>query len=191
MRAMIHQDLRLEFGVSLVLGLVFLVSGTALLLWGAILVGILVGWVHWFITEGFQASLIGWLVPALCFLSGGVFVHFGRHLAAVYPGWLRRASWLLGNTQPRKMVLTLPPGLDASGRLAELREAGRPESSPPGEIVEIRSPQWKIKNLRANMVEVFREFDPEGIVVMVASYGVIWGFRKPDVLAEGPTRSGG
>lgn len=190
MSARIHQNLRLEFGVSLVLGLVFLISGMALLLWGVILVGILVGLVHWFITEGFQSSIIGWLVPALCFLSGGVFVSFGRHLASVYPGWLRRASWLVGNTQPRKMDLIFPQGREASGRLAELREAGKPESSPPSEIVEVRSPQWKIKDLKGNPVDVFREFEPDGIVVMVASYGIIWGFRKPDALAEGLTGSG-
>lgn len=191
MSASIHRNLQLEFGVSLVLGLVFLVSGVALLFWGGILVGTLVGLVHWFNAEGFQSSLVGWLVPGLCFLSGWVFVHFGRHLAVVYPGWLRRASWLLGNTQPRRMVLTFPQGPEAAGRLAALREAGKSESSPPNDLVELRSPQWKIKDLGANSVDVFREFEPEGIVVMVASYGVIWGFRKPDTLAEGLTRSGG
>ena len=156
MSSRIHQNLKLEFSISLVLGLVFLVSGIALLLWGVILVGILIGLVHWFVTEGFQSSIVGWLVPALCFLSGGVFVYFGRHLAAVYPGWLRRASWLLGNTQPRKMLLTFPQGREASGRIAELREAGKPESSPPSEIVELRSPQWKIKDLSANPGRCFQ-----------------------------------
>ena len=68
----IHRDLRLEFGISLVLGLVFLASGIALLLWGVILVGILLGLVRWFIIEGFQTSFVSWLVPAVCFLSGGV-----------------------------------------------------------------------------------------------------------------------
>lgn len=187
MSASIHQNLKLEFGVSLVLGVVFLVSGMALLFWGVILVGTLVGVVHWFNSEGFQSSLVGWLVPALCFLSGWVFVHFGRHLAVVYPGWLRRANWLLGNSQPRKMLLSFPQGPEATGRTAQLRDAGKPESSPPSEIVELRSPQWKIKDLRTNPVDVFREFEPEGIVVMVASYGIIWGFRKPDALAEGHT----
>ena len=192
MRAGIHQNLKVEFGISMVLGLVFLFSGIALLLWGVILVGILIGLVHWFVTEGFQSSIVGWLVPALCFLSGWVFVHFGRHLALVYPGWLHRASWLLSNTQPRKMVLTFPQGQEAAGRTGELRDAGKPESSPPSDIVELRSPQWKIKDLKANPVDVFREFEPEGIVVMVAGYGIIWGFRKPDALAEGLiTRSGG
>lgn len=190
MRAGIHQNMKLEFGVSMGLGMLFLVSGIALLLWGVILVGTLVGVIHWFNSEGFQSSLVGWLVPALCFLSGWVFVHFGRHLAVVYPSWLRRASWLLGNTQPRKMVLSFPPGWEAAGRIAELREAGKPESSPPSEIVQLRSPQWKIKLLSPTAVDVFREFEPEGIMVMVASYGIIWGFRKADTLAGGFTGSG-
>ena len=191
MRASIHQNMKVEYAVSMGLGMVFLVSGIALLLWGVILVGTLVGVIHWFNSEGFQSSLVGWLVPALCFLSGWVFVHFGRHLAVVYAGWLRRASWLLGNTQPRQMVMSFPPEWESAGRIAELREAGKPESSPPSEIVQLRSPQWKIKLLSPTAVDVFREFEPEGIMVMVASYGIIWGFRKADALAEGLTRSGG
>ena len=187
MNSRIHRDLKLEFSISLILGLVLLISGIALLLWGVVLVGTLIGLVHWFATEGFQTSIVGWLVPALCFLSGAVFAYFGRHLAAVYPGWMRRATWLIGNTQPRKMLLTFPQGREASGRIAELREPGKPESSPPSEIVELRSPQWKIKDLSANPVDVFREFEPEGIVVMVVSYGIIWGFRKPAALADGLT----
>jgi hypothetical protein len=191
MNSRIHRDLKLEFSVSLMLGLVLLISGIALLLWGVILVGTLLGLVHWFSTEGFQTSVISWLVPALCFLSGAVFANFGRHLAVVYPGWMRRATWLIGNTQPRQMLLTFPQGREASGRIAELREPGKPESSPPSEIVELRSPQWKIKDLRTNPVDVFREFEPDGIVVMAASYGILWGFRKPDAPAGGLTRSGG
>jgi hypothetical protein len=185
----IHRDLRLEFGISMILGVILFISGIALLLWGVILVGTLLGLVHWFSTEGFQTSIISWLVPALCFLSGAVFAYLGRHLAAVYPGWMRRATWVLGNTQPRKMLLTLPQGPEAPGRIAELRDPGKPESSPPSEIVELRSPQWKIKDLRTNPVEVFREFEPDGIVVMATGYGIIWGFRKPDALGEGLTRS--
>lgn len=186
----IHRDLRLEFGISLVLGLVFLASGIALLLWGVILVGILLGLVRWFIIEGFQTSFVSWLVPAVCFLSGGVFFWIGRHLAVVYGGWLRRASWLLSQTQPRKMVLSFPQRSEAPGRTAELREEGKPDQSPPSEIVEIRSPQWKIKDLSTNPVDVFREFEPDGIVVLAARYGIIWGFRKSGAFAEGFTKSG-
>jgi len=190
MSSRIHRDLRLEFGVSLIVGLVFLVSGVALLLWGMILVGILLGLVHWFIKEGFQTSIVSWLVPALCFLSGGVFCYWGRHLALVYPGWLRRASWLLSQTQPRKMVLSYPQRSDSSGRTAELREEGKPDQSPPSETVEIRSPQWKIRDFSASPVDIFREFEPDGIVVLITRYGVVWGFRKPGGLADDLTKRG-
>lgn len=186
----IHRNLRLEAGVSLAMGSVFLISGVALLVWGVILVGILVGWVHWFITPGFRPSPVGWLVPTVCFLSGGVLFHFGRHLALVYPRWLHRATWLLGNVQPRKMLLTFPEGREASGKIAELREPGKPESSPPADTVEIRSPYWKIKDLAPDPVEVFREIEADGIVAMAANSGIIWGFRKPDLIGERPFGSG-
>jgi hypothetical protein len=189
MSSKIHRDLRLEFGISLVVGLVFLASGIALLLWGGILVGILLGLFHWFIKEGFQTSIVSWLVPAVCFLSGGVFCYWGRHLAVVYSGWLRRASWLLSQTQPRKMVVSFPQRSEAPGRTAELREEGKPDQSPPSEIVEIRSPQWKIRDLSANPVDAFREFEPDGIVVLAARYGIIWGFRKPDALPDNLTKT--
>ena len=162
----------------MVLGLLFLFSGLFLLLWGLILVGILTGLIRWFAVEGFQTTLIGWLVPSLCFLSGGLLFYFGRHLAVVYTGWLRRATWLLDHTQPRRMVLTFPQHSGAPGRLAELREEGKPDAPEPTETVEVRSPQWKIKDPRENLVDVFREFESDGIVVMAAAYGIVWGFRK-------------
>lgn len=190
MSSRIHRDLRLEFGISLTVGLVFLVSGVALLFWGVVLVGILLGLVQWFIKEGFQTSLVSWLVPAVCFLSGGVFCYWGRHLAMVYPGWLRRASWLLSQTQPRKMILSFPQQPGSSGGTAELREEGKLDQSPPSETVDIRSPQWKIKSLGVAPVDVFREFEPDGIVVLTAPYGIIWGFRKPAALSDGLAKRG-
>jgi len=184
-----HPDLRLEAAVALLVGSAFLVSGLFLLFWGLILIGALTGLVSWFNAEHFQASIIGWLVPGLCFLSGGVLVYLGRHLLMVYRRWLLRVTWLLGNTQPRKMILTFPQPRGASARVAELREDGKPQTSQPGETVEIRSPQWKIKDLGTNLVEVFREFEPEGIVVMATSYGIIWGFRKPMIVPDSPAGS--
>jgi hypothetical protein len=190
MGSKVHPNLRLEFGISMVLGLVFLLSGISLLVWGLILVGILTGLVHWFAVDGFQTSIISWLVPALCFLSGGVLFYFGRHLAMVYPGWLRRVTWLLDHTQPRKMVLTFPQHSGTPGRTAELREEGKPDMPEPSETVEVRSPQWKIKDPGENLVDVFREFESDGIVVMAAGYGIIWGFRKPRDFAGSMTQSG-
>ena len=179
MSSRIHPDLKIEFRIAFFFGLVFLLAGIFLLFWGCVLVGFLTGLVHWFSSYQFPASIVGWLVPALCFLSGGVFFYVGRHLAVVYVGWLSRASWLLGHMQPRKMILTFPQPPGPAGRLAELREEGKPETSEPSETVEIRSPQWKIKNLGTNLVEVFREFEPDGIVAMATDYGIVWGFRKP------------
>jgi hypothetical protein len=183
MSARIHPDLIIEFRIAFFLGLVFLLAGIFLLFWGFVLIGVLTGLVHWFSSSQFPASIVGWLVPALCFLSGGVFFYLGRHLAMVYVGWLSRASWLLGNMQPRKMILTLPQRPGPAARLAELREEGKPETSEPSETVELRSPQWKINNLRTNVVEVFREFEPDGIVAMTTDYGIVWGFRKPMEMA--------
>jgi hypothetical protein len=189
MSSRFHPDLRLEAAVALLVGAAFFVCGLFLLFWGCVLVGILTGLIHWFVPDHFQASIIGWLVPALCFLSGGVLVYLGRHLLMVYRRWLLRVTWLLDNTQPRKMILTFPQLRGASGRVAELREDGKPQTSEPSETVEIRSPQWKIKDPGGNPVEVFREFEPEGIVVMATSHGIIWGFRKPRGFPDSPTES--
>jgi hypothetical protein len=186
MVAKIHPDLRVETGIAFFLGLVFLFAAIFLLFWGLVLVGVLTGLVHWFVSGQITPSIVGWLVPAVCFLSGGVFFYFGRHLAMVYVGWLRRASWLLDHMQPRKMTLTLPQHPEAGGRLAELREEGKAERSEPGEIVELRSPQWKIKDLGTTVVEVYREFEPDGIVAMVTRRGVVWGFRKPGGALQHP-----
>ena len=175
----IHSDLKAEFGIALSLGLVFLFVGIFLLFWGLVLVGELTGLIHWFSSDQFPASIVGWLVPAVCFLSGGVFFYAGRHLATVYVGWLRRASWLVDTMQPRKMMLTFPQRPEASARLAELREAGRPETSEPSDTVDLRSPQWKITGLGTDPVEVFREVEPDGIVAMTTARGIVWGFRKP------------
>jgi hypothetical protein len=174
----IHPDLRLEAGVALFFGWVFLASSIFLIFWGLILVGVLVGLIHWFNSDPFQASIVGWLVPTLCFLSGAVLFYAGRHLVKVHRGWLRRVNWLLGNGQPRKMILTFPQRPGTSSRVAELREAGKQETSGPSETVEVRSPQWKIKDFGATLAEVFRELEPDGIMVMVTSYGIIWGFRR-------------
>ncbi len=167
MNAKIHPDLKLESGIALFFGLVFLLAGVFLLCWGFVLVGVLTGLVHWFVSGPFPPSLIGWLVPAVCFLSGGVFCYAGRHLAMIYVGWLRRASWLLSHVQPRIMMLTLPEYPGTGGRVAELRDEGKPETSEPGDTVDIRSPLWKFKNLGATLVEVYREVEPDGIVAMV------------------------
>jgi len=187
MSGTIHPDLKVEFRIALFFGLVFLFAGTFLLGWGFVLVGVLTGLVHWFVSGPIPPSFVGWLVPALCFLSGGVLCYFGRHLATVYLGWLKRASWLLNHMQPRKMMLSFPQDSGAAGRLAELREEGQPETSEPGETVEIRSPQWKIKDLGTGLVEVYREFEPEGIVTMVTGRGIVWGFRKPRGFSGSPT----
>jgi hypothetical protein len=180
----IHPDLRLEARAALVFGSIFLVTGIFLLFWGIVLVGVLIGLIHWFNSEPFDASIIGWLVPTLCFLSGGVLFYGGRHLVTVYCGWLHRVSWVLGNMQPRKMILTFPQHPGTSGRVAELREQGEQETAEPSETVEIRSPQWKIRDLGANLVEVFRELELDGVMVLVTSYGIIWGFRKPVNFAD-------
>jgi hypothetical protein len=179
-----HPDLKVESRIALFFGLVFLFAGAFLLFWGLVLVGVLTGLVHWFASGQLPPSIVGWLVPAVCFLSGGVFCYFGRHLALVYVGWLKRASWLFSHVQPRKMMLTLPQPPEGGGRLAELREEGKPQTSEPGEIVDLRSPQWKIKDLGSTPVEVYREFEPEGIVAMVTERGVVWGFRKPGGLVS-------
>jgi hypothetical protein len=179
MSSKIHPDLKVEFRIAFFFGLVFLCVGIFLLFWGLVLVGVLTGLVHWFSSDQFPVTIVGWIVPLLCFLSGGVLFYAGRHLATVYVGWLSRASWVLGHMQPRKMILRLPQPPEASGRLAELRDEGKPDASEPAETVEIRSPQWKIKNLGTNLVEVFREFEPDGVVAMITDYGIVWGFRKP------------
>jgi hypothetical protein len=187
MSATVHSDLKMEFSIALFFGLVFLFAGTFLIGWGVVLVGILTGLVRWFVSGPIPPSLVGWLVPAVCFLSGGVLFYFGRHLATVYVGWLKRATWLLNHTQPRNMILILPQDSGAAGRLAELREEGQPETSEPRETVEIRSPQWKIKDLRPGLVAVYREFEPDGIVAMVTERGVVWGFRRPRDFTGSPT----
>jgi hypothetical protein len=186
MNVKIHPDLRLEFGISLFFGLVFLIAGAFLLCWGLVLVGVLTGLVHWFALGPIPPSLIGWLVPIVCFLSGGAFCFAGRHLGIIYVGWLRRASWLLSHVQPRNMMLTLPEYQGAGGRMGELRDQGRPETSEPGDTVEIRSPLWKFKDLGAHLVEVYREVEPDGIVAMVTRRGVLWGFRKPEGYIQSP-----
>jgi hypothetical protein len=186
MSSNIHPDLRLESGAALGFGAIFLASGLFLLFWGVILVGVLLGLIQWFNAESFQASLVGWLVPLLCFLSGAALFTIGRHLVGVYRGWLRRVSWLLGNAQPRNMLLTFPLLPGASGRVAQLREEGRQETAEPDETVEIRSPQWKMKALGTGLVQVFREFEPDGILAMVTSCGIIWGFRKTVNLVDTP-----
>jgi len=182
----IHPELKIESRIAFFFGLVFLFAGIFLLFWGLVLVGVLTGLVHWFVSGQFPPSIIGWLVPAVCFLSGGVFFYSGRHLAMVYVGWLRRASWLLTHMQPRRMMLRFPQDPGAGGRLAELREEGKLETSEPDEIVEIRSPQWKIKDLGTSLVEVYREVEPDGIVAMVTGRGIVWGFRKPGGFIENP-----
>ena len=186
MSVKIHPGLKTEFRIARFFGLVFFLAGIFLLCWGVVLVGVLTGLVHWFVSGPIAPSLIGWLVPALCFLSGGVLLYFGRHLLTVYAGWLKRASWLLGQVQPRKMMLSLPQDPGAAGRLAELREEGKPETSGPAEAVEIRSPQWKIKDLGTNLVEVYREVEPDGIVAMVTGRGIVWGFRKSEGSLQNP-----
>jgi len=180
----IHPDLRLEASVAFLVGAVFLMSGLVLLIWGMVLVGTLTGLVSWFKVQQFHVSLVAWLVPALCFISGGVLVYLGRHLLMVYRRWLIRATWLLENIQPRKMILTFAQPRGPSGRIAELREGAKPETSGPSQTVEIRSPQWKFRDPGPNLVEVFGEFEPESIVVMATPSGIIWGFRKSPGVAD-------
>jgi hypothetical protein len=179
-----HPDLRLEAGAALGFGAIFWVSGLFLISWGVVLVGVLLGLIHWFSAESFQSSLVGWLVPLLCFLSGGALLYIGRHLTGVYRGWLRRVSRLLASVQPRTMLITFPQLPGSVGRVAHLHEEGRAETAEPTETVEIRSPQWKMKELGPGQVKVFREFEPDGITAMATNCGVIWGFRKTVKPAE-------
>lgn len=170
----IHSDFKLEATFAFVVGLIAALSSVFLFFWGAVLASILLGWTTGPGSAEIATSVVGWLVPLTSFLVAAFLMFLGRFLLINYRSRLHRASWLVQHVQPRRMVVDFPPNTEAPGRIAHLRE----ENSSVTETVEVRSPSWKLKGLKASTVDVYHEYEPEGVVVLATANGFIWGFRK-------------
>jgi len=173
----IHPELKLEARFLVVAGIIALIGGVFLTLWGIGLLAIVTGALPGVPVFQSPPPLFAWLLIGTCFLIGFFLFFLGRHLIVTCLRRLRRVSWVLAFVQPRRMTLTFPEG--SSGRVAELREEKKPGSSVVVERLEIRSPHWKIVDLTPRTVDAFMEPDPEGVVALAAASGIIWGFREP------------
>jgi hypothetical protein len=174
----VHPDLKLEATFALVVGIIAALSSLFLFFWGFVLVGILTGYLTGPMSGQLPSSFLGWLVPFTSFLVAGFLLFLGRYLLITYPGWLYRATWLVRHAQPRKMALSFQESHEAPGRMVELREPDRADHPVPGQALEIRSPQWKLKGIGPSVMDVYQEFDPEGIMVLASPNGLLWGFRR-------------
>ncbi|MCE5243055.1 MAG: hypothetical protein ABFD98_17555 [Syntrophobacteraceae bacterium] len=170
----IHSEFRHEARLATTAGVLITIAGCFFLFWGAVLTAIAAGFLPGFGSLGPSLPAVGWLLVIACLASGILLMAFARHLLLVFPSWLRRASWLLAHAQPRNMFLDFDPAVKTRGREAVLREEN---GSGAGETIEIRSPLWKFRDLEPMSVGVCREAIPDGIVVIFAGGGVLWGFR--------------
>ena len=174
----IHPDLKLEARFAKATGMLLILAGAIALSFGITLLGISTGMMQDFVKLNSPPPLVGWLVLATCFLVAFLLLYYGRHLWGAHQHRLRRASWLLQYYRPRKMQLVFDLSDDMPGKTAELRAEGRSIQSAPDERIEIRSPHWKISDFAPQTVDVYQELDPEGIIVLVTSFGILWGVRQ-------------
>lgn len=180
----IHPDLRIEATFAKATGALLMAAGFGFFLFAVLLLGVSSGSLREALTFDSSISLTGWLVVGTCLIVALFLVYCGRHLRVEHLGRLRRASWLLRNSQPVAMRLVPDWSEDASSKRASLFFDGRRDPSVPDDLVYIRSPGWRISELREEVVRVYREADPEGIVVMVTSNGVLWGQRANVTLSS-------
>ena len=183
-----HPDLRIETTFAKATGALLVVAGVAFFVFAVLLLGVSAGSLRQALAFDSSISLTGWLVVGTCLLVAFFLVYCGRHLRVEHLGRLRRVSWLLQNSQP--LTMRLVPGWpeDASSKRASLFFEGRMDLTVPDEFVDIRSPGWRISEVREEMVQVYREPEPEGIVVMVTSNGVLWGQRATMTLSSSMQR---
>lgn len=173
----IHPDLRIEATFAKATGTLLVVAGLAFFLFAVLLLGVSTGSIGEGLAFDSSISLTGWLVVGTCFLVALFLVYCGRHLRVEHLGRLRRVSWLLQNSQPVAMHLVPDWSEDPSSKRASLFFEGRRDFTVPDDLVDIRSPGWRISGAREETVQVHRDSDPEGIVVMVTSNGILWGQR--------------
>lgn len=178
MKADIHPDLRLEARFALLTSTVTIIGGAFLFSFGLLLLAILTGTLPGTAVFESPPPLIGWLIVSTCFLVGVLLMLFGRHLMTTYLHRLRKVSWLLSHTQPRRMTMTFADVRGAPGRLVELREEGWSGTGRTAERIDLRSPQWKLNDFRSQSVDVYTDPDPEGVVAILTRGGVLWGYRE-------------
>ncbi len=180
----IHPDLRIEATFAKATGALLMGAGLAFFAFAVLLLGVSTGSLREALAFDSSISLTGWMVVGTCFLVALFLVYCGRHLRVEHLGRLRRVSWLLQNSQPVVMHLIPDWSEDSSSKRASLFFEGRRDFTVPDDLVDIRSPGWRISGVREEMVQVYRESDPEGIVVMVTSNGVLWGQRANVTLSS-------
>jgi len=173
----IHHDLRTEATLAKAMGTILALAGFLFFTFGTLLLAISTDALKGLAVMDGSPSLVGWLVIATSYLVAFILVFYGRHIWTDHQQRLRRASWLLNCSQPRRMHLVFSPKGGMPGKPAELYDEGRRGSGAPDEVVEIRSPYWKTGGIDEEVVQVYREPDPEGIVVMVTTSGILWGFK--------------
>lgn len=172
----IHHDLRTEAIFAKAMGTILALAGFFFFSFGTLLLAISTGTLKGLQVMDNSPTIVGWLVIATSFLVAFLLAFFGRHLWTHHQQRLRRASWLLSCSQPRKMHLVFSSKEGMPGKPAELRDEGKRRSGAPDIVIEIRSPYWKTGGIDEEVVQVYQEPDPEGIVVMVTSAGILWGF---------------
>ena len=171
----IHPELRIEATFAKATGALLMAAGLAFFLFAVVLLGISTGSFSGALPLESSPSLTGWLVIGTCFLVALFLAYCGKHLRVEHLGRLRRVSWLLQHSQPVRMRLIPDLSEDAPTKRASLFYEGRSDLTVPDDFVEIRSPGWRMSDIQEEVVQVYRDPEPEGFVVMVTSTGVLWG----------------
>jgi hypothetical protein len=88
---------------------------------------------------------------------------------------LRRASWVLANTKPQRMRMRTHPRFRAL--LAELDAEGPQVREETSEMVHLQSLKsfWSIRS--PDMVDVYRDPESSGIVIIQTETTVLWGVK--------------
>lgn len=183
--AQIHPDLKLEAMFAKATGVLLIAAGLAFFAFSVVLLGVSTGSLNRTMTFESSPSLTGWLVIGTCFVVAMFLAYCGRHLRVEHLGRLRRVSWLLQNSQPVTMRLVPDLSGNAPTKRASLFYEGRGDLAVPDDIVDIRSPGWRFSEIQEEVVRVYRDPDPEGIVAMVTSTGVLWGQKASMELPPG------
>lgn len=150
--------------------------------------GYLVG--GWLIVGGlFAPELVpGARVPGWVLGLVGAFLLVVGWLASSYgPRWYRRASWVVQTVAPSVMHLKIQITYDHTDKSRSLRVLLRPEhddpNGPSAESLNVQWPSWDVETLPEGPVEVFRDPQLGGPVVIRTSRGWLWsvpgsGFRR-------------
>ena len=166
----IHPDLRREAliirGVGIFLS-VFLTIGVPL----AILIPIISEIRKGRIAEVTAVALLG--MAAFVFLFS---LWMSRSFFSYYLGMLRQASWLLTNTFPRRVKITVFILSGRKGMGAELREEDAAETSEPYEVITLESIRPIPLKPGMTNVRVYQDdSDPGGLRVLQTEQSVLMG----------------